>query len=265
MSNTWDELGSPNNYTIGGLRLFFNELVGSQYQGYLYLGNIVTGGFNLSPDILEHFSAKSGTRLKDRRLVRQANMTFTCTLDEPNPIAMNMFMLGAGVSDVAAVTGGTVVDEPSVIHTRDAFYLRWQNPTSIVVKKGATTLVLDTDYTVGNFQGYATIKRKSASTAVLEGDAVTVSYSYTRPVLRTFKPMTRVLRTGKAIIMGVSDVGQEFEHEIQYCQLTPNGDFSYNDNDWTQFQLTLDILDNTTADSATPFGQIYHHGAGANL
>jgi hypothetical protein len=259
------KLGSSENYTIGGLRFFFNEIVNSVYQGYLYLGNVVTGGLAPTVDNLDHFTAKSGKRLKDRRVTREVSMTFNFTLDEPNAIAMNLFMFGAGVSQVASATATAVTGHQAVASDLEPVTLPHKGASSIVVKKGVTTLVLNTDYTVTDLLGYKQIKRMTGSVACANGDTLTIDYSYDKPAHRTFKPATRTLREGKALIQGVSDIGNEFSYELEKCSLAPSGDFTFNDQDWSQFQFSLEILDNSAADATTPFGTVSHMGTGDDI
>ena len=151
---TYNALGQPANYTIGGLRFFFDELVNTQYQGYLYLGNVVTGALTPTVDNLDHFTAKSGKRLKDRRVVREVGMGFNLTLDEPNAAAMNLFMFGAGVSDVAAAPATAVTGLAAVAEFHKGVIIPHKGASTIVVKEGLTTLVLNTDYTVTDILGY---------------------------------------------------------------------------------------------------------------
>lgn len=263
---TYNQLGSPANYTIGGLRFFFDEIINGINQGYLYLGNVVTGALAPTVDNLDHFTAKSGKRLKDRRVVREVGMGFNLTLDEPNAAAMNLFMFGAGVSAVAAALATAVAAHPMVANDLEGTVLPHKAPAAIVVTNVTNpgVLVLNTDYTVEDVLGYKRIKTIS-TVDVANGDALTVAYTYDKPAHRTFKPATRTLREGRALIQGVSDIGNEFEYEIAYCSLAPNGEFSYNDQDWSQFQFTLEILDNSAADVATPFGTIRHHGTGQDI
>lgn len=263
---TYNQLGLPANYTIGGLRFFFDELVLSQYQGYLYLGNIVTGAITPTVDNLDHFTAKSGKRLKDRRVTREVGMGFNITLDEPNAAAMNLFMFGSGVSEVTAAPATAVTGLPFVAVNNEPFTLPHKGATTIVVKdSSATTAVLNTDYTVTDLLGYKQIKRMSASTVIIAGEACTVDYAYDKPAHRSFNPATRTLREGRALVQGVSDIGNEFEWEIAYCSLAPSGDFSYNDQDWSQFQMTLEILDNSAVSASAPFGTMRHHGVGQDI
>lgn len=264
---TYNALGSPANYTLGGLRFFFDEIISGVNQGYLYLGNVVTGGLTPTVDNLDHFTAKSGKRLKDRRVVREVGMAFNFTLDEPNAAAMNLFMFGAGISDVAAAPATAVVGMPAIAEFHEGVILPHKGATTIVVKDTApvpATLVLNTDYSVVDVLGYKKVLPISGG-ALSAGDGFTVDYSYAKPAHRTFKPATRTLREGRALIQGVSDIGNEFEYEIAYCSLAPSGDFTFNDQDWSQFQFTLEILDNSSVDSTTPFGEIRHHGTGQDI
>lgn len=257
------DLGNAENYTIGGSRLFFNERVNSVDQGYLYLGNIQTSGLSPAVEKLDHYSSKSGKRLRDRSIVRQAQLTLNLTLDEPNAAAMNLFMFGSGATPAASASGQSVTASPAVIRTNEAFIIPQQNPTAIVVKKGATTLVLGTDYTITDMLGYKKIKRTSTSVAVLEGDVVTVDYTYALPARQSFKPMTTLLREGKAVLFGVSDIGNEWIYTIPKASLTPSGDFTLNDQDWSSFQFTLEILEDTSA--ADPYGTVDFYGTGNNI
>jgi hypothetical protein len=260
------KLGSAENYTIGGLRFFFDELVGSQYQGYLYLGNVVTGGLTPTVDNLDHFTAKSGKRLKDRRVTREVSMAFNITLDEPNVSAMNLFMFGAGITDIAASPTVSVTAAPFVASDNEPFTIPQKGASAIVVSDSTPTVaVLGTDYTVTDMLGYKQIKRISTSTVLIAGEACTVAYTYAQPAAKTFKPATRTLREGRALVQGVSDIGNEFEYAITKCSLAPSGDWTLNDQDWSQFQFALEILDNSAADVNAPFGTMTHHGTGQDI
>jgi hypothetical protein len=262
---TYNPLGSPANYTIGGLRFFFDEIVSGVNQGYLYLGNVVTGALAPTVDNLDHFTAKSGKRLKDRRVVREVGMAFNVTLDEPNAAAMNLFMFGAGVSDVVAAPAVAVTDLPGIVEYHEGVIIPHKGATAITVTQGVTPAVLNTDYTIVDVLGYKKVLPKSGSLVLTAGAVMLIDYTYAKPAHQTFKPATRTLREGRAMIQGVSDIGNEFEYEIAYCSLAPNGEFSYNDQDWSQFQFTLEILDNSSVDVATPFGTIRHHGTGQDI
>lgn len=171
--------GNEENYTIGGVRFLFTETGGTE----LDFGNIVSGSFSSDISFLDHFTAKSGTRLKDRSLVQEISISINLTSDEPSEELLNLFTLG-----------GTI-----------------------------TTHV--------------------------------------------WAPYTKTERKGSARFLGVSDTGNEFEWEIWKCVVKPDGEFTYNSEDWSQFSFIVDILDDsaTPAHAASPFGTITHAGTGSNL
>lgn len=171
--------GNPANYTIGGVRFKFTESGGSE----LDFGNIVTGSFSSDITFLDHFSAKSGTRLKDRSLVQEISIVINLTSDEPTEEMLNLFMLGGAVAS------------------------------------------------------------------------------------HVFAPYTKTERTGSGKLYGVSDTGNEFTWEIWKCVVKPDGDFTYSDQDWSQFSFQVDVLDDssTVGHETSPFGQVTHAGTGTNL
>lgn len=101
------EGGSPQNYTIGGARFWFNRLVDDtvsppRYEGFRDMGNVVDSSLEQAITELDHYSSKSGTRKRDRSLVTQIEEDITITLDEPNIENLRSFFRGGDVSDVAA-------------------------------------------------------------------------------------------------------------------------------------------------------------------
>jgi hypothetical protein len=188
MAATAYDAGSPENYTIGGLRFYFAPVTTSTpwvLDDYIYLGNVVTGGFNSAINFLDHFTAKSGSRKKDRSLVQEVTLSVNLTLDEPNSGNMNRFMLG-GTETIA--TG-----------------------------------------------------------------------------VSTFAPYTKLEILGGAVLVGVSSTGNEFKWAINRATLKPDGDFSFNDQDWSQFQFILEPLDDSTDNPTKPYGEVKHYGVGSNI
>jgi len=169
--------GNADNYTIGGIRFYFTEDGGP---GELYFGNIVTGSFNSDITFLDHFTAKTGTRVKDRSVVQEIAVVVSLTVDEPTVELMNFFMLGGDVT------------------------------------------------------------------------------------LGVFAPFTNLERNGSARVFGVSDTGNQWLWNIPKCTLKPDGDFSYNDQDWSSFSFTVEVLDDSSTTPASPYGTVTHDGVADN-
>lgn len=73
---------------------------------------------------------------------------------------------------------GTVTAESAVMTGTDTVRLaKGRNISALTVKKGETSAVLDTDYEIVSAER-GEIARKTGSTVILDGDTVTVGYSY---------------------------------------------------------------------------------------
>lgn len=278
MAQAFFEGGSPSNYTIGGIRAWFNRLVDAtttpkKFEGFFDLGNVVEAPQEGEKEEVEHFSAKTGTRKRDRLVARDISEDIVLTLDELDVENLRHFFRGTTVTDVAASAGGKSVDDEAMQLTRtDTRFLRFgRNAASIVVEPfgGGTPFVLDTDYSVVEVlatagDSWKGIKRIDAA-GIADGDFVQVTYVSDITVHRKFEPQTSLQVEGQFILMGASDTGNEFVRQINKCQIEPEGSFDFDDEDFSTFQLRVAILDDTDDIAAEPFGVFEHYGAGFNL
>lgn len=264
--------GSASNYTIGGARFWFNEdvdltLTPPRRKGYRDLGNVVEHSFDQEKEVLDHFTARSGTRKKDRSIVRQIGESLLMTLDELSVDNLKAFFRGDVITENASGTA-TVTDEVAQLNTDEVVPLaEGYTATLIVVKDitGVTTYILDTDYTVVDvIGGYKGVKFKSGGTLVA-GAFVRINYTYSKRTNRQFAPQTKMTRTGQALFFGVSDTGNEFVRSWNRVSVDPEGSFNINSEDWSSFQLRVEILDDTEATPTAPFGLFKHYGVGTNL
>ena len=104
---------SPNteNYTLGKGIIYFNQLVGSVFQGERDLGNAPSFAFSLATEKLEHFSSRGGLRAKDKEIVSQITPSLTFTLDEINKENLSLLTLGdlEAVSQLAGLASAVSV------------------------------------------------------------------------------------------------------------------------------------------------------------
>lgn len=264
MSGTQVPAGSTDNYTIGGARIVFAERISvGVYDEYRDLGNIVSASIASEIDRLQHFTAKTGTRAKDREVVRETSFNINFTFDEPNVDNLNLMFLADGRTTVAAVTTA-VVDETHVVDgTREFMLSKLISATGTIVVKnnaGAVTYTLNTDYTI-RVVGLQVFIRPILTT-IVDGDTLKVSYTPNEPAFEAFAPLSQTDRPGRAWVTFASDTGNEFIWKIGQCSLAPNGEFTYNDQDWSTFPMTLSVESDGTS---YPYGRIYHAGVGAGL
>lgn len=155
------------------------------YGAYQQFGNIVSGSFSSDVTYLDHYSAKTGTRVKDRTVPNEINVTVNLTVDEPTPELMNLFTLGGSITD--------------------------NSPTD-----------------------------------------------------KKFNPFTEVLREGAGKLYGVSDTGNEFYWEIPYLTVKPDGEFTFDAENYSEFSFIVEALSDTKF-TASPYGTITHVGLGTDL
>jgi len=267
------ERPSPYNYTLGGIRLWVNELLDAsatppKYRGFVDLGCIEEAPFAQAIDFQEHFCASTGTRVKDRKIVKEISSTITVTIVEADPENLRLFFLGGDITDVAASPGGgSVTTEVMKLTGTERRILKdGVNASSVVVEPygGGAAFTVTTDYVIEDHFGHKAIRRV-ATGSIGDGDFVEVDYTHDVLESRSFNPLTQILKTAQVQFIGVSDTGQEMIAQFDNVQINPTGDFSWNSDDWTSFQLELDILDNSLAAPSAPYGVIQQLGAGQNI
>lgn len=261
------DTGKTANYTIGGTRILFAEETSTGVFGeYTDLGNIVSASVAAEIDRLEHFTAKSGTRTKDREVVRQASFSIPFTFDEPNAYNLNLLFMGkktgvtAQAADVAVVT--------AEVHTATlgrAFFLnKLANTTPTIVVEDVTdttTYAAGTDYelvVIGKTVGI----RPLVGGTITEAEVLHVTYTAAVPASKVIIPLDNPAKSGRVIILFVSDTGNEFQWSIPKVSISPDGDFSYNDQDWSTVAMRLAVESNGGSE---PYGKILHFGVDENI
>lgn len=62
-----------------------------------------------------------------------------------------------------------------------------------------------------------------------------------------------------AVFAGIPVVGNAFSWAIPKCYVRPSGNFGYNKDDWSQFELILKVVADPASPTA-PYGTITHSG-----
>ena len=89
------------NYTVpGGVKLFFNDGTGERD-----LGNLTDLDIETGTEELEHFSNRSGKRLKDKVIVLEEKLTVKFKFDEPVAENLRYYFKGGELENVGAGTG----------------------------------------------------------------------------------------------------------------------------------------------------------------
>ncbi len=273
------EGGNPENYTIGGVVFMFNRDIDltttpPQREGLKDMGNVVTATDEQGVDILDHFTTRSGTRRKDRSLVREITDEILLTLDELNHENIRLMFRSGDVTEIAASTANSGTREVMKLDATEARIIAGYNSGSagnaaaIIVKDEATdtvTYVLDTDYTVEKVIGDYYAIRRIVSGAITDGQLVLVDFDFDVRAHKLMQPGTKLEVIGQGLFFIVSDSGNELARTIARVQVEPEGAFEVNDEDWSEFQIRMKILDNSSVTPTEPFGTLAHYSTGSNI
>lgn len=145
-----------------------------QIGGYEWIGDVQGFTISTSQDTLEGQEDYSGKRVTVYSIVTSTDVSFS--MDVKNINGKNLARAYYGTT--ASGSGATVTAEAVTAYNDSVFPLAYPNVSSVVVKKGVTTLVLNTDYTVDAVNGLITILPGSTQVPAGPGIALTVDYTY---------------------------------------------------------------------------------------
>lgn len=131
------------NYLYGKGRLYFKADGGSSF---IDLGNVPK--LEITPEItkVDHFSSRSGTKLKDLSVVTEVKMTCNFDLEEYSADNINIAFLGDGITD--STQAATSASGAAVTVAQDAYLdLGKMNISSVKIAHGTVT---GGDFAVGD-------------------------------------------------------------------------------------------------------------------
>ena len=113
---------NPDNYTLGKGVLYFDRFdEAGNLTGERDLGNAPELQFNMSVEMLDHFSSRSGISSKDKQVTKMVTPTFSFTLDEFNEENMGMLFYGKAEEVVQAAVDYNVSALPIVV-SKNLYY-----------------------------------------------------------------------------------------------------------------------------------------------
>lgn len=139
--------------------------------GLFEVGNCSELKLSVNTSTVEHKETTTGARAIDLRLTTEIKANLEVTIENFNSKNLAQAMRGKFASSVA----GTVTTETVKCYLGSIMPLAHIRVSSVVVKKGAVTYVLDTDYALNTEAG--SIKFLEGG-AIVEGDEVSIAYSY---------------------------------------------------------------------------------------
>lgn len=247
-----------NNYTLGRGELHFGQFkTGTQTpRGERYLGNTPEFSLTISAENLDHFSSDEGVREKDQSIAVQTNRSGALTTDNINADNVALFFFGEKLD--LAIAAATVAAEAIADVEKGLTYQLGVSDThpsgargldlfatgpdvNVEVKKGATTLVEGTDYTIDMALARLTILEAGS---LIDGDDITVGYKVKA------QSRERIISGSQAVegslrFIAKNPVGAIIDYFMPWVKVTPNGDYSLKGEDWQQIPFNIEVLKKT--------------------
>lgn len=238
-----------NNYTLGRGKVYFSRyLDGTETpEGFRYLGNTPEFSLTIESNDLDHFSSDEGIRELDDSVPLEVTRTGSLTTDNISAANVALFFFGSttALTQVAVASAiETLVDVKAghgyllgVTPLNPSGYMGIDT-TGFLVKKGLTTLVSGTDYTMDFDSGFLEF---IAGGAVIDLDDIAVTYavdgSTRQRVISGSSPVT-----GALMFVTKNPKGTDSRWLMNKVKMAPNGDYALKGDDWQQIPLSLSIL-----------------------
>lgn len=242
-------------YVLGRGELYFDAMLPNTKTktGERFIGNAPAFTVTIESESLDHFDSTKGVREKDDSVLLQINRTGSITTDNIATENLALFILGS--SATRTVAGASVVAEPINDVVKDRFYQLGtsstnaagvRNVSAVAVKKGATTLVAGTDYTLDATLGRIYIMPTSVT--VIAGDDLTVDYTVGAYTIEEIKSGATATIDGALRFIAKNPKGPVRDVYIPYCRLSPSGELAMIGEEWQSMSFDLEIqkLNDTT-------------------
>jgi hypothetical protein len=246
------------NYTLGRGKIFFSRfLAGTQIpEGFEYVGNSPELSFTIETESLDHFSSDAGVREKDASVPLSTNRTGQFTTDAINPENISYFFFGT--HSKLTIVGGPVTDE-AVNDVRKGRYYQLgrtdvnaagaRNISAVTVKKAPSTPVAasgnwEVDLNTGMLHVLGT------AVAIVDDDDLLVSYTATAGTRERIISGNQPIE-GAMKYLADNPNGHNFNYDMPWVKITPNGDYNMKGDDWQVIPFNLEILKRSAAEAIT--------------
>lgn len=237
---------SASNVMLGRGSIYFQQRTTTDWKtGYFHLGNCDQFVWNISTEKLELQDSTQQTTAVYASVVSKTDVKFTIHGFEFSKENMGLATMGT-LANYTQSSGAVTAEvlAPATVTNLKGKTFKTQYPgtassplTSVAVKQGATTFVLNTDYTLDANRGLITVL---STGAIADGTALTVDY--TKPAISgTSMPQiygaVNTQIQGRVFFKSNNATGPNWDLDVFNGLLVPNGDIGLISNDFNSFTL----------------------------
>lgn len=240
---------ADKNYVLGRGKLYFDQYATGTdtLTGERYIGSTTAFNINVTSNMLDHMSMENAIKVTDKSVLLDTTRAGSFTTDNVNAKNLAYFLLGS--ENALTVAGATVTGYAIADVKKDHFYqigASASNPagvrkvSAVAVKKGASTLVAGTDYTVD--LDLARIYIMPTSATVVEGDDLTVDYTQTAHTRSQVVSSDTTQIRGALRFISANGQGEQRDFYMPYVEITPNGDLTLKSDDWQTLGFNVKVM-----------------------
>lgn len=245
------------NLSVGAGKIYFDRFDASTgaRTGYRFLGEC--SSLNVTPaedETRELYSSAAAARPLLKRIVIRRKVTFHVVLREftKENLALALMAEEAEYTQTATPITGEILSTAPIA---DRFYKAAKRlMTSVVVKRGAATLVLNTDYKITNAEAGVIYLITGTGTGNL-----TIDYTPTLLSAGAGRSWVKGAKSsfieGGLLYLPDPTTGPKWETEVWKLSISPEEDFALIGDDFGQFSIKGEVLDDSTNHPTEPYYQ----------
>ena len=242
-------------YTLGTGEVYFGQFADgtSNPRGERLFGNVPAFNLTASQEKLDHFSSMRGVRTKDASVLLQLDYSGTMECDTISPENLAVFFLGDSSTLTATSTpvAGEAINDIEKgltyqIGTSSTNPAGVRKISAVTVKKGASTLVAGTDYTVDLTLARLTIL--TTSVTLTNGDDLTVDYTIDASTRDRVISKSKTIE-GSLRFVASNPSGKLQDYFMPWVKVTPNGDFPLIGEEWLKMSFNVEVLKKGTLEA----------------
>ena len=242
------------NYTLGSGELFFAPFAAGTKEvesGAQYFGNTPEFSVTSEREMLDHFDADHGFRVKDDSALLQLNRSGTFTTDHISPDNLAKWLLGS-TQIISQAAASNVTETLNGVRKGRRYQLgaTSSNPSGVRGLTSATAVKVDTpsnvtlvagvDFRVDLATGGVFILPGGAE--IVDGDDVIVTYSAPLLDYHQVESGSEAQLEGQLLFVSYNAKGAKFDYLMPYVQLAPDGDFALKGDEWQVLSFGVEIL-----------------------
>lgn len=227
------------NYTLGKGKMLLKLLGETAFRD---LGNLADFKINVESNKIEHFSSRSGLKVKDADIVDQQKATISFTAEELTPENLQLFLMSSAPSPIAQ-SSSSVTDQVVAAAHNKWVALGKNKLSSVVVTNSAadTTYVLGTDYVMDLEEG---LFMALSTGSITDAQSLKIDYAHAAETRNRISAATKTSIEGDIIFVGDPPRGRKWTVK-GYGVIYPAGELPLIGDEIVKAQFNGEFLKNS--------------------